>query len=259
MAAPRLTAEVLLTHALRCEKAYLYAHPEEPLPTVAWIHFGRYLHERIHHRKPTQYITKRQEFYGREFRVETGVLIPRPETEHVVEAALEVFPPKGPAADIGCGSGTLAITLALETGRNLIATDISARALAVARRNAAALGADVRFLQTDLLSGFAPRSLRLIVANPPYIPEEEIPLLAPEVRDWEPAQALAGGPTGDEILRRLISQAEQILAPGGWLISEIDGRETTPGRTPLFNEQWLPSRVIPDLAGRPRVIAAQLR
>src|SRR4029453_265076 len=110
IAAPRLTAEVLLAHALRRERTYLYAYPEHVLSEIEWIHYGRYLHERLGG-KPTQYITGRQEFYGREFRVSRDVLIPRPETEHVVEAALELARGAHRILDVGAGSGALAVTL----------------------------------------------------------------------------------------------------------------------------------------------------
>ncbi len=135
---PRLTAEVLLSHAMRCERVYLYAHSEQELREVEWIHYGRYLHERSQG-KPTQYITKRQEFYGREFRVTPDVLIPRPETEHVVEAVLAVLRGQAKGSprllDVGTGSGAIAVTLALETGAPIAATDISPAAAAVAGRN----------------------------------------------------------------------------------------------------------------------------
>src|SRR6266496_5419443 len=130
--APRLTAEVLLAHAAGQDRSWLYAHGNEELREVWWIHYGRYLNERADG-KPTQYITRKQEFYGREFTVSPAVLIPRPETEHVIETALEKlreFP--GPIIDVGCGSGAIAITLALETGLPAFATDISFPALAVA-------------------------------------------------------------------------------------------------------------------------------
>src|SRR5271166_667388 len=126
IAAPRLTAEVLLAHAIGCDRTWLYAHPEEQLREVWWIHYGRYLHERIQG-KPTQYITGRQEFYGREFRVTSDVLIPRPETEHVIEAALPLAGDR--IVDIGTGSGAIAVTLALETKGRVFATDISNAAL----------------------------------------------------------------------------------------------------------------------------------
>src|SRR5271156_1617297 len=138
VSAPRLTAEVLLTHALHRDRSYLYAHPEEELAEVAWIHYGRYLHERMKG-KPTQYITGRQEFYGRDFRVTPDVLIPRPETEHLVEASLARIHPGDKVLDVGTGSGAIAITLALETKAQVCATDISTAALSIARRNAGKL------------------------------------------------------------------------------------------------------------------------
>src|ERR1700691_6261356 len=121
---PRLTAEVLLSHALRRERVYLFAHPEQELREVEWLHYGRYLHERIKG-KPTQYITGRQEFYGREFRVTPDVLIPRPETEHSIEAVLALTPRPETILDIGTGSGAIGVTLSLETGARVICTDLS--------------------------------------------------------------------------------------------------------------------------------------
>src|ERR1700723_1868864 len=141
---PRLTAEVLLTHALQCERSYLYAHPEEELSEIAWIHYGRYLHERLKG-KPTQYITGHQEFYGRDFRVTPDVLIPRPETEHLVEAAIGKIHPRDLVLDVGTGSGAIAISLALETKAHVFATDISTEALNAARDNAQHLSAHVDF------------------------------------------------------------------------------------------------------------------
>ena len=135
ISAPRLTAEVLLTHALQRERSYLYAHSDEELSEIAWIHYGRYLHERLKG-KPTQYITGRQEFYGRDFRVTSDVLIPRPETEHLVEAAIARIQPRDLVVDVGTGSGAIAITLALETAAHVFATDISTAALRVAQSNA---------------------------------------------------------------------------------------------------------------------------
>src|ERR1700730_8531136 len=133
--APRLTAEVLLAHALLRDRSYLYAHPEEELTETGWIHYGRYLHERLRG-KPTQYITGRQEFYGRDFRVTADVLIPRPETEHVVEGALDLARGAGRILDVGTGSGALAVTLHLELKAQAAATDISPAALAVSAENA---------------------------------------------------------------------------------------------------------------------------
>src|SRR6516165_1593171 len=131
---PRLTAEVLLAHAVHCQRSFLYAHPERELEEVEWIHYARFLHERLQ-AKPTQYITRRQEFYGREFFVSPAVLIPRPETEHVVESALRRLAEQtGPVVDVGTGSGAIAVTVGLESSAPLFATDLSGVALAVAYR-----------------------------------------------------------------------------------------------------------------------------
>src|ERR1022692_153639 len=127
IAVPRLTAEVLLSHAIHREREYLYAHPEYELQEVEWLHYGRYLHERMQG-KPTQYITHKQEFYGRDFRVTPDVLIPRPETELLVETVLKLRPAAGRTVDVGAGSGAIAVTLALERGREIVATDVSGSA-----------------------------------------------------------------------------------------------------------------------------------
>ena len=178
---------------------YLYAHPEQELREVEWIHYGRYLHERLQG-KPTQYITRRQEFYGREFRVTPDVLIPRPETEHVVEVALAVARDARRILDVGTGSGALAVTLQLETGASALATDISPAAAAVAAANAVRLGARVDLMVCDLFSGIADRSMDLIVSNPPYVPLGTREGLQREVRDWEPHVALFAGESGTRTL-----------------------------------------------------------
>ena len=254
--APRLTAEVLLCHALGRERSYLYGHPEEELARNPWIHFGRYLHERLNG-KPTQYITRVQEFYGRNFRVTPDVLIPRPETEHVVETALRVAPEARRILDIGCGSGAIAVTLQLETGAAVFATDISAAAVAVARRNADALGAKVGFAVCDVASALAPGSLDLIVSNPPYIPLDEEPGLQREIRDYEPRTALYPGPTGLELYERIIAGAPDLLRRGGWLIVETGYRQADPVRALLSGRCWGDVETVHDLAGLPRVVAAR--
>ena len=256
ISAPRLTAEVLLTHALQRERSYLYAHPEEELSEIAWIHYGRYLHERMKG-KPTQYITGRQEFYGRDFRVTPDVLIPRPETEHLVEAAISRTQPRDLVVDVGTGSGAIAITLALETHGHVSATDISAAALNIAQNNAQQLSAQVGFLACDLLDAFRDHSINVLVSNPPYVPRTDQPSLQREVRDYEPHVALFGGPSGLELYERLIADAARVLRPHGWLLLELGYNSLDPVRA-MLEYGWTDIDVIPDLAGFPRVLAARL-
>jgi release factor glutamine methyltransferase len=242
---PRLTAEILLAHALGRERVYLMTHPEELLTELAWIHYGRWLHERLSG-KPVQYITRKQEFWGREFEVGPEALIPRPETEHVVERTLEIGAPAGPVIDVGTGSGCIAITLALEWRRTVFACDIGP--LELARRNARRLGAAVEFFQADLLAPV--RAAAMIVSNPPYVPSgDELPR---EVRDWEPPGALFAGPDGLDLWRRLIRETPR----GCWLIGEIDARANM---RPLFGDDWVDFETRADLAGRPRVVSARRR
>ncbi len=254
IAAPRLTAEVLLAHAIRQERVYLYAHPERELQEVEWLHYGRYLHERLN-RKPTQYITGRQEFYGREFRVTPDVLIPRPETEHVVEVALQTARGAARVLDVGTGSGALAVTLQLETGAEAWATDISPAAATVAAGNASRLGAPVNVVVCDLMEAIAAGAMDLIVCNPPYVPNAQRQGLQREVRDWEPHVALFAGETGFEIYGRVATDAPRVLGPGGWLVMELGfgSRDYVAG----LLSGWRDVRIEPDLAGIPRVIAAR--
>jgi len=256
IAAPRLTAEVLLTHALQRERSYLYAHPEEELSEIAWIHYGRYLHERLKG-KPTQYITGRQEFYGRDFRVTRDVLIPRPETEHLVEAAIARIQPRDVVVDVGTGSGAIAITLALETAARVLATDISTAALCIAQSNAKKLSASVGFLACDLVDALSDQSINVLVSNPPYVPKTDHPSLQREVRDYEPPVALFGGPTGLEIYGRLIADAARVLRPHGWLLLELGYNSLDPVRA-MLQRGWTDIDVLADLAGFPRVLAARI-
>lgn len=257
ISAPRLTAEVLLAHAIRCERVWLFAHSTDPLREVWWIHYGRYLSERLNG-KPTQYITGRQEFYGRDFFVGPDVLIPRPETEHVVETALEkLVGTEGPVADVGCGSGAIAITLSLEMDRPVVATDISEPALRVAARNRAALAANrVALVACDLVSAIAGRTLALLVSNPPYVPATGRSVLQREVRDYEPAIALYGGADGLEIYQRLIRDGERVLSPGGWIVLEVAYNSDAAVRDMLAHS-FVDVETRTDLAGLPRVVAAR--
>jgi len=255
----RLTAEVLLSHAIRQERPYLYAHSKDELTELWWIHYGRYLHERLQG-KPTQYITHRQEFYGRNFLVGPEVLIPRPETEHLVEAAIAAVHEQGHRRilDVGTGSGAIAISIALELGLTVLASDISTEALSVALQNREALNAPVQFFASDLLEAVGRESLDLLVSNPPYVPARDKANVQREVRDWEPEVALYGGEDGDEVYRRLIAQAAGVVRPAGQLMVEMGYRSLAQIR-PILAECWTNVSVIDDLAGLPRVLVAQRR
>jgi release factor glutamine methyltransferase len=252
--APRLTAEVLLAHAIGCERTWLYAHSDEELREIWWIHYGRFLHDRLRG-KPTQYITGRQEFYGREFQVTKDVLIPRPETEHVIEAALAKSARGGAVVDVGTGSGVIAVTLALEAQARVVATDISMGALRMAAKNALSLSAKVEFVCCDLGSALASQTFDLVVSNPPYVPAGDAPKLTREVREYEPAEALYAGVDGLEVYRRLIPEAARLLRPSGWLIMELAHDGAGPVKEML--DGWREIEFTSDLAGFPRVVAAQ--
>jgi release factor glutamine methyltransferase len=251
---PRLTAEVLLCHAVRCDRAYIYAHSTDELTELAWIHYGRYLDERLKG-KPTQYITHKQEFYGREFYVNSDVLIPRPETEHLVEAAIRSNPAS--IIDVGTGSGAIAVSVALELKRPVLASDISPAAIAVASRNAKTHAAPVSFFACDLLEAVRPQSVDLLLSNPPYVPGADSANMQTEVRDWEPHVALFAGDTGFEIYRRLLAQASVVVRPGGRMYLEL-GYRSLDGVREMLTGHWTDIEVISDLAGWPRVIGATL-
>ena len=275
---PRLTAEVLLMHAARCDRAHLYAHGERELTEVEWIHYGRYLRERLDG-KPAQYITGHQEFWGLDFLVNSSVLIPRPETEQVVETAVALarkhFPPDAElnVADVGTGSGCIAVALAKELKdlphSRIYALDQSLQALEVARRNASCLGVEqqIVFAQSDLLelcSGESLRPLQMIVSNPPYVSERDRDTLMREVRDFEPPQALfwsGAGESGNDVYAHLIPQAARALLPGGFLVFELgfDSQEHVAAllSSPEGEKQWENIEWRRDLAGIVRVVSAR--
>lgn len=251
----RITAEVLLAAAIEKDRVYLFAHPEEELNDEAARLYRRYLGERLSG-KPTQYILGRQEFYGRMFKVTPDVLIPRPETEHQVEVLLRRQPNARLVADIGCGSGAIGVSIKLERPAwHLLLTDISPAALAVARENAATLGAQVDFLCCDLGAALAPGAFDAIVSNPPYIPLDARDGLPREVRDHEPHVSLFGSGEGSGIYRRLIADAERALRPGGLLSVELGYQDVDVVR-PMFSRDWRFIEVTQDLAGWPRVLSA---
>ncbi len=254
--APRLTAELLLAHALGCDRVRLYLDFDKPLGEPELAAF-RALVKRRAAGEPTAYLLGRKEFYGRPFRVDRRVLVPRPETELLVEAALPALPEGGAALDLCTGTGCIGITLALERpGARVTAVDLSPEALAVAKENAAALGAAVDLLQGDLFGPVPPEArFHVIASNPPYVPSGELPGLSREVRQ-EPALALDGGPDGLAVARRLVAEAPGRLLPGGALLVELHEshaealpalcREAGFGRVELRR----------DLAGLPRFVVA---
>lgn len=254
---PKLTAEVLLSHALHRDRVFVMAHPEHELSETASMHYGRYIQDRARG-KPLQYITMKQEFYGRSFFVTPAVLIPRPETELVVEEALARCEHGGALLDIGTGSGAIAVTLAAASDARVYACDISADALSVASDNAHTHSARVQMVRSDLTSAFACRSFDLVVSNPPYVKESDREGMQVEVRDFEPALALFAGASGSEIYRRIFDDAPRVLKPGGRLVLEL-GHDSLETVTSLAASRFDDVVIRDDLAGIQRVFSAKLR
>ena len=260
---PRVDAEILLARALGSTRSALLAHCRDPVDEPSRQVFFAGVGERSRG-KPLQYILGQQEFRGLLFEVSPAVFIPRPETEFVVEAALERLQDgRLNLADVGTGSGCLAVSLAVALpGARLWATDLSGEALEVARRNAArhGVGNKITFLQGNLLKPVASRlsegQLDAVVSNPPYVDPKELSGLQKEVRDWEPRLALVGEEGAPRLYARLMSQARAWLRPGGLLIVEIGYRmqEAVCG---LLGEGWELLGVTEDLNGIPRVISAR--
>ena len=296
-----LAAELLLLHVLGRDRTWLYAHPEEQISAAGADRFFALIARRANG-EPTQHLTGKQEFWGLEFEVTPDVLIPRPETEHVIEVALDrlalrelragrkqTLTGEGlQIADIGTGSGCIAIALAKELpGATIYATDISSAALAIARRNAArhSVADRIRFLECNLLDKIStvgaryivplrpqgsdaelhgsqvtsqqPLLFDLIASNPPYIGRREAATLMREVRDHEPEVALYGGEEGYELYAALIAQSAAHLKSGGILVLEL-GHKSLHAVQPLLDAStWTNVGVTNDLAGIPRVISAE--
>jgi release factor glutamine methyltransferase len=303
---PRLNAELLLMFTLGCDRAYLYGHPERELNEEEQSRYDDALVQRSQG-IPAQYITGHQEFWGMDFIVSPAVLIPRPETEHVVERVLELnnsrvgpdvlvragepcspttaahsatgrvrapaptraaTSPQGELkdtcdrclriVDVGTGSGCIALAIAKELPQaELNATEISPTALEVAHANAACHQFDTRicFHEADLLVGIEKNSFDFVVSNPPYVGESEEDSVQLEVRKFEPRTAVFAGPTGAEVIERLIPQAWDVLKPGGWLIMEISG--TIADRVRELLSGWEDIQITNDLQGIPRVVSAR--
>lgn len=285
---PQLAAELLLMHVLDCDRGALHTGAQQALEPEVEERYFRLIAERATG-KPTQYITGHQEFWGLNFEVTPDVLIPRPETEHLVEAVLEIaraerVPGRGSSiVDVGTGSGCIALALASELPQAEIdAVDLSAPALRVARRNAARLGLSerVRFWEADLLTVFisdtapgsspadvpaktntpqaenSPHRFDFVVSNPPYVGLSETNLVQREVREFEPRLAWGGFEESTDIYRRLFSQALIVLGPGGYVVVEI-GYLQKDAVTGLLGKGWEGVEVRPDLASIPRVVIAR--
>jgi release factor glutamine methyltransferase len=260
---PRMNAELLLMFTLECDRAYLYAHPERDLTSDEITRYADILSERARG-VPAQYITGHQEFWGIDLIVTPAVLIPRPETEHVIETVLACVGRTLLSAsplrliDVGTGSGCIALALTKELPQAEIhATDVSSAALEIARANAARhqLQSHIHFREADLLTGVDNDSFDFIVSNPPYVGESEEDQVQLEVRKFEPRNAVFAGPTGVEVIARLIPQAHAALRVGGWLVMEISG--TIVEGTKQLLTGWEEIQIVTDLQGIPRVVAAR--
>jgi len=251
-------AETLLLHTLQAPRTLLFTNPTRELSTAEAVAYEQTIRRRLAY-EPIQYIIGEQEFYGLPFHVTPAVLIPRPETELLVEAILARVSATASIVDIGTGSGAIAIALAKHLPQaSVTAVDISEAALAIAQKNAARNGVRLRFLQSDLLSGLGEEEkFDAIVSNPPYVPEPERPTLHPQVSDYEPALALFAGDTGLDIYRQLIPQVAARLKSGGLLAMEFGFGQRETLATLLSD--WSAVEFLDDLAGIPRVVLARLR
>jgi release factor glutamine methyltransferase len=269
---PRLNAELLMMFVLGRERSYLYAHPERELSQPEQEEYEEVTGERARG-CPTQYITGHQEFWGLDLMVSPAVLIPRPETEHVVETTLELVQNyyhehqssdlgRIRILDVGAGSGAIALALASELPQAEVhGCDISEEALEMARINAArlGLGSRVLFRKSDLLEVYAGDGpFDFVVANPPYVGESEADKVQKQVREFEPKIAVFCGPEGMDVYRRLMPQARGALRTGGWLVVEIGYSTEEKVKALLTAESgWAQVQTTADLQGIPRVIAAQ--
>jgi len=257
-----MNAEVLLMFVLGANRAYLYAHPERELSTEEAARYDEVLAQRATG-MPSQYITGHQEFWGLDFVVSAAVLIPRPETEHLVETVLELARevPRPKIVDVGTGSGCIALALAHELpSAELYAVDVSKDALEIARANAARLQLDgrVRLLQSNVLEALARvHDFGFVVSNPPYVGFDEADKVQKSVREFEPREAVFAGEQGLDVIGPLVEQAHAALKPGGGLVVEI-GYSMRDAVVDLLDPTiWYDARVVPDLQGIPRVVAAR--
>ena len=255
----RQDAELLLMHSLNRSRAWLIAHDDELLDGDLSASYEELL-ERRRKGEPIQYITGETEFYGLPFVVAPDVLIPRPETEHLVEKVIQMASDFAAPriVDIGTGAGAIAVALAHKLPRaSLTATDISSCSLAIARENAKRNGVEVRFFEGDLLAPVAAGKFELVVSNPPYVPLADRDSLDVEVREYEPALALFAGEDGFDIYRRLIPAAFDALTHGGFAVLEIGFGQSTAIADLLTRAGFERIEFVPDLQGILRVACAR--
>ena len=263
VAEPRRESVSLLARALEKDKTFLYAHPEYALANEEKEVFDSYLRRRAS-REPYQYITGVQEFYGLEFEVTPDVLIPRPETEMVVEQAVKILRKIADPSfcEIGIGSGciTLSILNELPSAR-AVAGDVSPAALAVTQRNAKRLGVSDRLtlIESDVFDGLTNETFDAVVSNPPYVPALDFAGLQAEVRDFEPQLALTDGGDGLSIIRRIVSESPRFLRPGGYLLMEIGYDQSEKVAAMFDRDVWKTPDLLPDLQGIPRLVSTRMK
>ena len=261
VAESRRETSSLLTFVLARPGSFLFAHPEYELTADEESRFSEALGRRAK-REPFQYITGKQEFYRLDFEVAPGVLIPRPETEILVEAAIQVLASldRPQFLEIGVGSGCISISIFNSVpNSSAIGIDISPAAIAIAERNAEKHGVNERFeiREGNIYAGIDAK-FDLIVSNPPYIPDSDIDELQPEVRDFEPHSALAGGISGLDLVSQIVSSAPKYLQPAGSLLMEIGFGQSEAVRELFPAHVWTSVEFLPDLQGIPRIVAAKL-
>ncbi|MBU0566782.1 peptide chain release factor N(5)-glutamine methyltransferase [bacterium] len=264
IASARLDAELLIGFALNLPRIDLYLNFDRPLDKEE-LKKIRELVKRRATFEPVAYLTGKKEFYSLEFEVTKDVLVPRPETEILVEQAIKIGQEIGGRlriVDLGCGSGNIAISVAKNLEGSLVyATDVSRKALEVARRNAFSLGVSDRvvLLCQDLFSAFSKaKEANLILSNPPYISLEEYPALAPDIQDFEPKQALEAGEKGLRFYRKIIGEAPEHLKEKGYLILEIGSAQTAMVKELILaSGEFLSCKIVKDYSGLDRVVVAQ--
>ena len=260
---PGREASLLLRYVLKCDAAFVYAHPDHRLNAMESILFKAVINRRAAH-EPYQYIVGKQEFFGLEFEVTSDVLIPRPETEILVENAIDEYKKKGPFCfcDIGIGSGCIAISMLANLAKaTAVGVDASDAAIDVAAHNARTLGVADRLdlVQGNVFDAVDGQTFDLIVSNPPYVPEADLGSLQPEVKSFEPRIALTGGEDGLNIVRKLIVDSAKHLNPRGLLYIEIGWNQSEQVREVFADALWKSVEFLPDLQGIPRIVKSTLK